>query len=171
MSAIGVDRFRSTAAAVPDFGASSGGGMNEDFKRFDAIEKALGELRTSVVAVNGKVDALSVKVDATNATVDATNAKVDALIATVAATNARVDATNAKVDALIATVAATNATVAALSMKIDATLPHLATKADLHGVRAEVQTVRGDMIRWVTGAIVAALVSGVVQIISRLPSH
>jgi hypothetical protein len=57
MISTGADRFRSTAAALPDFGAGSGGNMSETFRQFEAIEKALGEIRASVVAVNAKLDA------------------------------------------------------------------------------------------------------------------
>jgi hypothetical protein len=47
MITIGADRFRSRAAASPEFGAGSGGNMSDDTsKRLDSIEKAVIEIRT-----------------------------------------------------------------------------------------------------------------------------
>jgi hypothetical protein len=49
MITIGADRFRSKAAASPEFGAGSGGNVNDDIpKRLDSIEKAIIEIRTKL---------------------------------------------------------------------------------------------------------------------------
>jgi hypothetical protein len=51
MIKIGADRFRSRAAASPEFGAGSGGGMNDFSKQLDSIERAVIETRTKLDTV------------------------------------------------------------------------------------------------------------------------
>jgi hypothetical protein len=52
MITIGADRFRSKAAASPEFGASSAGSMSDDnSKRLDSIERTVIEIRTKLDTV------------------------------------------------------------------------------------------------------------------------
>jgi hypothetical protein len=81
MIKIGADRFCSRAAASPEFGASSGGNVNDICKQLGAINETLAEMRSKLEVV------------------------------------------------------------VEIRTKLDTVLPHLATKAEL-------ESVRGDLIRW-----------------------
>jgi len=100
MFPIGADRFRSRAAASPEFGSSSGGAMDDLSKRFGNLETAIAELRA----------------------------------------------------------------------KLDASLPHLATKADVGALRAEMNGMETRMIKWIVGALLSgiAVAVGIAQTISHI---
>ena len=111
MITIGADRFRSKAAASPEFGAGSGGNVNDDIpKRLDSIERVILVMEKSIVEMRSKLD-------------------------------------------MVAT-------------KLDTVLPHLATKAEL-------ETLRADLIKWVVGAVVSGAVAAaaLTALASRLTWH
>ena len=59
MITIGADRFRSKAAASPEFGAGSGGNVNDIYKQLEAINETLAEMRPKlemIVEVRAKLE-------------------------------------------------------------------------------------------------------------------
>jgi hypothetical protein len=61
MIPIGADRFRSKAAASPEYGAGSGGNVNDFYKQLEAINQILAEMRPKlemVVEIRTKLDAV-----------------------------------------------------------------------------------------------------------------
>jgi hypothetical protein len=64
MIKIGADRFRSRAADSPEFGAGSGGDVDDFSKQLSSIEKAVIEMRTKLdtvlphLATKAEVEAL-----------------------------------------------------------------------------------------------------------------
>ncbi len=60
MIKIGADRFRSRAAASPEFGAGSGGNVDDISKQLSSIEKAVARLEAALpyLATKAEVEAL-----------------------------------------------------------------------------------------------------------------
>ena len=63
MIAIGTDRFRSRAAASPELGAGSGGGVDDIFKRLGAVESAASEIRAEVRGIAAALPYLATKAE------------------------------------------------------------------------------------------------------------
>ena len=79
MITIGADRFRSRAAASPEFGAGSGGNVNDDIsKRLDSIERAILSMEKAIVSTEKSVVEIRTKLD-TALPHMATKAEVEAL--------------------------------------------------------------------------------------------
>jgi hypothetical protein len=86
MITIGADRFRSRAAASPDFGAGSGGDVNDDIpKRLDSIERAILSMQTGIVSIEKALIETRTKLDtvlphlATKAELEAINSKLEVM--------------------------------------------------------------------------------------------
>jgi hypothetical protein len=69
MIAIGADRFCSKAAASPEFGAGSGGDMDDISKQLGSIEKAVARLEAALpyLATKAELQSLRVEVEALRA--------------------------------------------------------------------------------------------------------
>jgi hypothetical protein len=86
MITIGADRFRSKAAASPEFGAGSGGNVNDDIpKRLDSIERAILGMETTILAVEKSIVEMRSKLDTVSTKLDtvlphlATKAELEAM--------------------------------------------------------------------------------------------
>jgi hypothetical protein len=150
MITIGADRFRSKAAASPEFGAGSGGNMSDDTsKRLDAIERAILAIEKCIVEMRSKLDVVGTKLDT---------------VLPHLATKAEL--------APVLTALPHLATKAELAPVLTA-LPHLASKAELEAVHTRLEAMQAHLIKWVIGMAVsgAAIAAAITTLASRLTWH
>jgi hypothetical protein len=162
MIKIGADRFRSRAAASPEFGAGSGGNMNDDTsRRLDSIEKGVLSMQAGIASMEKSIVSIE------KALIE-TRTKLDTVLPNLA--------TKAEL-APVLSVLPSLATKAELAPVLSV-LPHLATKAELAPVlsalphlatKAELEAMQIHLIRWVIGTAVSG--AGIVAVITTLASH
>ena len=63
MIPIGSDRFRSKAAASAEFGAGSGGDVDDTSRRLSAVEAAIESLREGLAELRGEIKQFATKAE------------------------------------------------------------------------------------------------------------
>jgi hypothetical protein len=160
MITIGADRFRSKAAASPEFGAGSGGDMDDFSKQLDSIERVVVEIRTKLDTV---LPHLATKAELAPVLTALPHLATKGQLAPVLTALPHL-ATKAEL-APILTALPHLATKAELAPALTA-LPHLATKAEL-------EEMRTDLIKWIVGAALSsvAAATAITLIASRITWH